>query len=47
MPLPPLFFNLDGMLTKIKSNIYALGFHTVTVFKVFRVLLENLLDSYS
>ena len=47
MPLPPLFFKLDGMLTEIKSNIYALSFNIVTVFQVFKVLLKNLLDSYS
>ena len=40
MPLPPLFFKLDEMLTKIKPNIYALSFHTVTVFQVFKVLLK-------
>ena len=34
------------MLTKIKSNIYALSFHTATtVFQVFKVFLKNLLDS--
>ena len=47
MPLPPLFFKLDGMLTEIKSNIYALSFNIVTVFQVFKVLPKNLLDSYS
>ena len=45
MSLPPLFFKLDGMLTEIKSSIYALGF--VTVFQAFKVLLKNILDSYS
>ena len=47
MPLPPLFFKLDGMVTEIKSNIYSLSFNIVTVFQVFKVLLKNILDSYS